>query len=249
MDEIFRKNVKHFLAGTLNKSDTLLVLDKIKESEACRRYLEEQVRLSAASQHPHVATNHRMPNHACSPTSPNGAHQTAAASNPSAFGPILRRRTGFGAKRTIMFGCILMAVLFAFRPGSKKEDAPKLTAQDIVVAEAITEGSPISISPKGTCDSRPMGVTAFLPSGNESGQLVFMSSGVELLRWDFNQGDFGVQMESAMILSETGKLPAMEIVLPFPDKSALPLEKGKRYFYFLELPNGRQSAPQRIDIR
>ncbi|MFT7616708.1 MAG: hypothetical protein ACI97A_000336 [Planctomycetota bacterium] len=249
MDELFRKNVKFFLAGTLSKNETLKFLDQVKEFEACRVYLEEQVRLSSASHQPHMAAPNRLPGHGCSSATPRRSSVSSSPIDSPHLGAILRPRRGIGAKKTLMFGCLLLAVLYALRPALTEDDKPELTATDVVVAEALTDGAPISTSPKGSYQSRPMIISAFFPSGNESARLVFLSSGVSILDWSFKQGDWGVQFDTTKVPSTTGELPALEVVLPFPDKTTLPLEKGKRYFYFLELPNGRQSAPQSIDIR
>ncbi len=244
MDDKFRKQVKYFLAGTLDKKDTLSVLDQVKNSEECRRYLEEQTRLSPSRHKPHHAAGTDSQTHRCGSATP---PRFAGEVSPRMIKSVLRPGRSPNVRRLLFFGVILATIVFVF---NKENNAkPTLNAQQILVAAAIADGSPIATSPQGDCPTRPVTVAVLVPSGNQSIKLIFMANGMSVFEQQYKSTDFGVQMDSKTVPSDTGTLPAVEVILPFPDNKALPLEIGQRYFYFLELPNGRQSAPISIDIR
>ncbi len=250
MDEHFCKQVKFFLAGTLNKEDTIAVLDQVKASEECRRYLEEQVRLTSSRHKAHGSPYGFQQRHNCGsvrpPTTPSLTTASGMLPGSSVYG---QRRKFFDTKRTLLFGGILAVILYVLPSKDEEKERPPLDAKQVVIAEALMDGSPILLSPKGECSTRPMAISATLPPGNQTLSLVFMSSGTAIFSRSYDSQEVGVEMEKGMHPSTTGELPAVDVLLPFPSKKDLPLEIGKRYFYYIELPNGRQSAPQSIDIR
>lgn len=250
MDEQFCKQVKFFLAGTLNKEDTIAVLDQVKASEECRRYLEEQVRLTSSQHKAHSSSSGFQQRHNCGSVTPRppiaAAGSAAILPGSAVYG---QRRKFFDTKRTMMFGCIVLAVLYALRPQDEVKDLTPLDAKQVVVAAALMDGSPILIAPKGECSSRPMAISATIPPGNQTVSLVFMANAKPIFSRTYTSQEAGVEMDTKVHRSATGELPAIDVLLPFPSKKDLPLEIGKRYFYYMELPNGRQSAPQSIDIR
>ncbi len=252
MDERFRKQVKHFLAGTLDKKATLAVLDRVKESEECRLYLEEQARLASSRHRPNYATQTGAAlGHYGQRTAAGKSFEDVARGSNHDFTSLLRPRRGMSMRRMMIFGGLVAAALFMFnnRNGAQAT-RPPLKPQEILVADAIAEGSPIATSPRGILTARPITISGYLPPGNQSLRIVFLAAGGRPVHeQNFTAGDSGVQMDPASIPGLEGNLPAVEFLVPFPNRKKLPLEKGKRYFYFLEIPNGRQSAPQPIDVR
>ncbi|MCB9832307.1 MAG: hypothetical protein H6807_07510 [Planctomycetes bacterium] len=243
MDEGFRRKVKDFLNGTLDKKGTLEVLDQVKRSEVCRHYLEEQARAAASARR--VAGNETAASaHGCETVLPPlDPGSDLRHSQETDWGSLLDGRKRRGLRRTILLG---LAVLLFMAVGGKllkKEESGPGAAEKARIEE-LTAGSPVMVEPaSGRLDARPIAISALLPAGNEQVKLLVFTGERVVHEREFKAGDSGVDMAPITLNGPSGKIQAVEALLPFPASERLALVTGERYFLTLELPNGRQSTP------
>ena len=252
MDEGFPSKVKDFLAGTLSREETLALLDQVKKSEECRRILEEQTRLMSAGRRAETPLYRSNSGHDCASfDGSTSSRQQLKNANASDFTNLMPRARKRGLKLLIIVSLLLFALFMTGNwPGAKtKTNPPRLSDVEWETAGALAQGNPIATSPRGVTDSRPMVVSGFLPAGNDEIRLVVTEDGKTVYDQKYDKNSSGAEFEDRDIPGRKGQLKVVDFLLPFPDHKQLVLAAKSRYFYFLELPNGRQSAPLTLDVR
>ena len=254
MDEGFKRKVKAFLAGTLDRKQTLEVLDQVKKSEVCRRYLEEQASVAASARRAQgfAPSSDR---HSCRPM--DEAPKTAPSSsksdtddddgNWSALIESPRRR---GLRRTILLGFVVLIFIAVSSQLLKKgDDDGGGDRETRLVLEALAEGLPIVISPAGETTVRPMAISGILPPGNRSVRLTILGRDQVAFEREYRATDASAEFDELKIGSGEAARRAVEVLLPFPSSDELALASGARYFIVFELPNGSSSTPLRFAFR
>jgi hypothetical protein len=249
MDEGFRRKVKDFLNGSLDKKGTLEVLDQVRKSEVCRRFLEDQARAAASARR--VAHGESAASaHGCETVRPPlDTRADLGHSVETDWGSLLESKKKRGLRRTVLLG---LAVLVFMAVGSKVLRKPEATLDpdNLVLIRALEKGNPVLTDPEaGILEARPITVAALLPAGNESVKLIIFGLQGLLLEMPFKSGEPGVDFEPGHLRGPKGEFPCVEALLPFPASDRLALVSGERYFLTVELPNGRQSNPLSFDFR
>ncbi len=249
MDEGFRRKVKDFLNGSLDKKGTLEVLDQVRRSEVCRRFLEEQARAVASARR--VARGETAASaQSCETVRPPlDTRADLGHSVETDWGSLLESKKKRGLRRTILLG---LAVLVFMAVSSKvlKKPAESFEPGELALIQALEKGDPILTDPEsGILEARPIAVAALLPVGNERVKLIIFGLKGLLLEKDFAATDPGVDFATGRLRAPKGEFPCVEALLPFPASDELALIHGERYFLTVELPNGRQSTPLSFDFR
>lgn len=240
--------VRRLLNGGLGREETLAAMDHVRHCLPCRRMMTEESRLGARRGHlaeerlPAVDTFSEEARERSAQNSP-GGHRAAQF---GVYRPPASRRKSL--VRLALLGAVILLLMGGqrfFRSDRKIE----VSARDLLVAEALTEGRPFLDSPRGVLANRPKILSLILPPGERRFQIRVLADGKSVYSAEYLEGETGVNFERREVPRPAGALPAREAIIPFPGADALPLEKGREYFWLVELANGNQSAPAPLRIR
>ncbi|MCA9322465.1 MAG: hypothetical protein KDB53_17110 [Planctomycetes bacterium] len=228
------------LTGSLNRAQTLSVLDHAKTCEDCKRSLEDRARLTTGRS----SDEPQRDLQGCRGVEAPPALRTRSGLGTEEIEEWSRKgRTNTGMRRVITTGIILAGLLFAFKRLSEKS-LPPANLDRLLAAMSIEEGDAWIVTPFGPVSHRPMVLTAWLPPGNDRVEVEYARDGQIVLKQEFRTGERGCTFDRGTVPGREGPLPAIEIILPFPDAEHLVLEPQARYFCTLRLANGRDSAPR-----
>ena len=245
MDAEFRMKVKQFLTGDLSREETIKVLDQVKSSESCRRYLEEQSQIAASSRKGGLAKHRATSGSTCGAIDPAAKMQKhLRSSRPEEWASLMGTNKGRRMRRLVILAVVMLALTSTayYNPFAKTE----IDVNDLWILESISEGIPVIRSPKGEFKVRPMGIATVLPRANKTIRIVITCDGVVVYDAQKRVSDQGTTFEDEIIKSGGKEALVIEALTPFPGADELTLEKGKKYFMYIELPNEQQSAPTLI---
>ena len=239
--------VRDFLAGNLSREATLSTLDHVRECDDCRSVMTAESRLGAANVRPEASDRVNVPAAKELAAGEDGQLHVNPWRSPtegfSSYGG--QRQSWFRRGPMIRMAVLGLGIAMLFNARNyftgPKEGPP--STLELQISGAIEAGRPYCDSPEGDISSRPKVMSVTIPPGEKKFRVLVMKSGATVFEREIKQGAEGVYFEARDVRRASGTIPAREVLFPFPDAKALPLENETEYFWFVILPNGNQSAP------